>query len=266
MSKIGLGLVTCNREDFCNRVIESIPLDKLDSFVIVNDGKPYSDGIYPDPEACKVIQHSSNMSVGVSKNDALRYMMNTDCDFLFLIEDDILIKNPDVFNKYIELYEKSGIEHFNFGYHGPANKHSQTKEPKPKYRVNYDGISMALNHHCVGAFSFYTRNCIEKCGYIDERYVNCWDHVCLTYKIIKQGLHPQFWWFADLYNSCDYLTEICCSEENSTIRFADNDKWKANIIAGTEVFKSIHGVAPLQIPQVDKSIINQYLIEKMPRT
>jgi GT2 family glycosyltransferase len=39
MSKIGLGIVTCNRPDFLSNCIKSIDLSKVDEKVIVNDGK-----------------------------------------------------------------------------------------------------------------------------------------------------------------------------------------------------------------------------------
>lgn len=38
MSKIGLGIVTCNRPDFLSNCIESINFNKVDESVIVNDG------------------------------------------------------------------------------------------------------------------------------------------------------------------------------------------------------------------------------------
>ena len=39
MSKIGLGIVTCNRPDFLSKCIKSIDLDRLDFKAIVNDIK-----------------------------------------------------------------------------------------------------------------------------------------------------------------------------------------------------------------------------------
>jgi len=264
MSKLGLGLITCSRELFCKQVLQTIPLDRLDCFVVVNDGTPYAPDTYPD--GCVVIQHETTRGVGTAKNSALRYMMQADCDFLFLLEDDIQIKDPEVFYRYIELYQKSGVEHFNFGYHGPVNKHPQTKAPAPKLVIEYDASAMALNSHCVGAFSFYTRNCIESCGYMNERYVNCWEHICHTYKLIKQGLHPPFWWFADLHNSCEYLEELACCEENSVIRSVDTTKRKQNTAISTEIFRVIHGVEPLQIPHTDTREVVLWLRKRLPLT
>ena len=38
MSKIGIGIVTCNRNDFLIDCIASVDLSKVDEAVIVNDG------------------------------------------------------------------------------------------------------------------------------------------------------------------------------------------------------------------------------------
>ena len=38
MGKIGLGIVTCNREDFFKQCYKSVPYNKVDVLVAVNDG------------------------------------------------------------------------------------------------------------------------------------------------------------------------------------------------------------------------------------
>ena len=72
MSKIGLGIITCNREDFYKQCYESIPLDAIDKLVTVNDGKKLK-GSYSDT---KIITHSTNKGVGISKNDAMQYLLD----------------------------------------------------------------------------------------------------------------------------------------------------------------------------------------------
>ena len=41
MGKIGLGIITCNREKFYTKCYSSIPQNKIDSLITVNDGKQY---------------------------------------------------------------------------------------------------------------------------------------------------------------------------------------------------------------------------------
>jgi glycosyltransferase involved in cell wall biosynthesis len=117
--KTGVGIVTYQREEFFKKLFNSIP--QCDELVVVNDGKPYPPEVYSGREA-KIIQHKKNKGVGKSKNDAMRYLLDKGCDHIFILEDDILIKDPDVFNRYISISKKTGIQHFNYAYHGPLNK------------------------------------------------------------------------------------------------------------------------------------------------
>ena len=258
-NKIGVGVVTCNRQDFFKQCIDSIP--EVDELVVVNDGDEYPSDLYPS-KVSEVIQHKKNMSVGISKNQALRHLMNKDCDHLFLIEDDMLIKNPDVFKAYIKGAEASGIWHLNFGYHGPANK-TPDGQKNPRQIVEYeDGVEIALNPNCVGSFSYYLRNVIKHCGYMDEAFNNAWEHVEHTYKIIKAGLHPPFWWFADLANSDEYIGELDADLSNSLIRKTKN--WNENMQKGMHWYAQKHGVTPVQTPDTPEAEVMEILenIEK----
>ena len=83
MSKIGLGIVTCNREDFYVNCLNHVPIDIVDVLVTVNDGAEYN------TKSDNFIQHETNKGVGISKNDALKFLLEKECTHLFLIEDDI---------------------------------------------------------------------------------------------------------------------------------------------------------------------------------
>ena len=242
-NKIGIGVITCNREDFFKKTVQSLP--EVDTIVVVNDGKPYPPACYPK-KVKEVLQHNQNKCVGISKNEALRYMIQDGCDHLFLIEDDIEVINPNVCIEYIKAAEASGIWHLNFGYHGPANFVPNAYGVKnPRQVVEYpDGIEIALNPHCVGAFSYYLKSIIKNVGYIDERFYNAWDHVEHTYRIIKMGLHPPFWWFADVAKSDTLLKELASSETNSTIR--KTEEWLRKMREGAEFYRYKHGIYPTQ--------------------
>ena len=92
MSKIGLGIITCNREDFYTKCCASIPKNGIDSLISINDGKPYD----KPPSRGAYLQHEQNKGVGISKNKALQYLLEQGCEHIFLIEDDIIVKNADL--------------------------------------------------------------------------------------------------------------------------------------------------------------------------
>jgi len=249
VSKIGLGVITHNREDFYRQCCESIPLDVIDHVVTVNDGQPYDynlPGMY-------FYQNFENLGVGRSKNKAMKHLLKCGCEHIFLIEDDIVIKQKGVFQKYIDTAKASGIWHLMYGYHGPANK-TPSKNPNPRLIVDYKEHQVALNQHCVGAFCYYHKGVLKNIGLMDEQFRNAWEHVEHSYQIVKAGLLPGYWWWPDVANSYEYLDELACSEENSTIRWEDDEKkipkqdWQENIQKGAKHFASKHGYTPVQVP------------------
>ena len=202
--KIGLGIITCNRPDLFTKSAHSIP-DYVD-LIAVNDGKPYENSVYP-PRMTKIIQHDKNMGIGRSKNDVLKFFVDNGYEHIFIMEDDIAIRDPEIFNKYIELSKATGIFHFNYGYHGFNMDSSDLPQPRKKIRIN-DHLELALLRNITGALSYFRRVVIEDAGYFDTFYKNVLEHVDHTYQIIKAGYHTPFFWFADLWNSHTMIEEL----------------------------------------------------------
>lgn len=264
MSKIGLGIVTCDRPDFLNKCIESICTSNIDVRAIVNDGK-----VDVKHNNFHVIKNEENLGVGKSKNRLLKYLYEQGCDYIFLLEDDMLVLDNDVFKKYIEAYKASGIHHFNYGPGSPFNRKQdfqfdlhnrhlcdQHSEPNPRKILDYgNGIKISLFEHTVAMFSFFTREVVNKVGYIDEDFYNAWEHVDHTYRIIKEGYHPPFWYFADIHNSHLYLSEAPEAIDKSSIA-GDSEQWKKNVYGGREIYLKKHGHYPNNPPYVsDKQVI-----------
>ena len=261
MSKIGLGIITCNRQDFYEKCINSVVPCPIDEIVTVNDGDPYDITV---PRG-HLIQHKKNKGVGVSKNEALQYLIDKGCEHLFLIEDDIMITNSKVFVKYIDTAAKSGLWHLMFGYHGPANK-DENKVPIPRMGVKYTGdCEVSFNPNCVGAFCYYHKGVIKNVGYMDEKFKNAWEHVEHSYRIVKMGLLPAYWWWPDVTNSFTYLDEMACSEDSSVIRWEDPEKkkpkkdWMDNIQSGGKYFHEKHGFYPTTVPDTSQQEVTEKL-------
>jgi GT2 family glycosyltransferase len=253
MSKIGLGILTYNRPDFFKECFNSVDKSRLDELIIVNDGTPYNN---IDMGNVNIIQHKKNQGIGISKNDAMKFLVEKNCDYIFLIEDDIFIKNNNVFDEYINASKISGLKHMMYGYHGPANK--KTKIPNPRIVIEYDkNTKIALNQHCVGAFCFYTKDVLQTVGYNDDHFINAWEHVEHSYRIVKEGYLPAYWWWPDIANSNDFLDEQACSEVSSTIRPQNN--WKSNIEMGAKHFIKKHGLSPVSIPDTSLNDVKKTL-------
>lgn len=244
-SKIGVGIVTYKRPEYFTNCLSSIDKSTVDEMIVVNDGTPYDMQI-----DVPVIQHPTNMGVGKSKNDALKYLLDRGCNHMFLIEDDIMIQDASVFQKYIQASVVTGIQHFNYSQHGLMNKYPGTDIPNIKKRIEYSSdVSIDLFTHCVGAFSYYSRKCLDHVGLLDEAFYNAFDHVEHTYRIIKANMHPQFWWFADIADSNKYLKDVPWSLSTSTIssRSDHNDLMHAAL----KSFKHKHNTTPAEIHQTN---------------
>lgn len=265
--KIGLGIVTCNRPEFVSKCIESIDLKMVDEKVIVNDGT-----IKVDHTGFFIINNKENIGVGKSKNKLLKHLYDKGCDYIFILEDDMLILDNNVFNKYIEAHKASNIHHFNYGPGSPFNRKQnmefdlhnrheldQHSEPNPRKIIDYgNDVKVSLFQHTVAMFSFFTRKVIEEVGYIDEDFYNAWEHVDHTYRIIKAGYHPPFWYFADLYDSHKFLTEAPEAIDNSSIA-NDSEQWKKNVYGGREIYLKKHGHYPNEPPFTSSEEVNVIL-------
>lgn len=249
-NKIGFGIITCNRQDYFVKLLSSLP--DVDKIVTVNDGSEYDSKVYSS-KIDVIIQHKKNKGVGKSKNDALKYLLLHNCNHIFLFEDDIAIKNHSIIEKYIEASRETGILHFNYAYHGTLNRKIDGT-PNPLKIIEYDNnIKIAFNYHITGALSYYRDEVLYKVGLLDERYKNILEHVEHTYRIIKDGFHPPFRWFADLANSYSLIDELDPLHSNSIINSQNRlmQRFKTYIYYLYFLFQ--HGYTPTKIPIEDES-------------
>ena len=270
--KVGIGIVTCNREKFLHKLLSTLKpclenkqQNYINEWVIVNDGEPQqkpSEALW-----ATWINNPENLGVAKSKNKILKFLLDKQCDYIFVLEDDVEVLDCSIFKRYIEAHEISGIHHFNYGPGSPFNRiqkdvpnfdlHNrhllnQESEPNPKMVIQYSpNCEVALYEHTVAMFSFFTSKAIEAAGFFPEVYNNCWEHVDHTYQIIKANLHPPFWWFADIADSHKLLKVSDTAIKESTIA-KDNQEWMKNVLSGREIYKSRHGHYPNQPPYISK--------------
>lgn len=236
MTKVGLAVITYNRLDYLKQCVEA--LDKNNwggaSFRMIvrdsGDSDEMQEYLKQQEKKGVWVAWHPNQGVAVTKNVALRTMLNKGCDQLFLIEDDILMQKPNTCVKYMGYAMAHGLHHMNFGKHGPANA--------PKEHGRYYGRVWTYLH-CVGAFSYYTKEVIDKVGFIDENFINAWEHVEHSYRISLTGMTTPMWYFADLPDSEQYLREIPNSIANSSIR--PRPDWQKNIEEGKKYWIKKHG-------------------------
>jgi GT2 family glycosyltransferase len=273
-NKIGVGIITCDRPKYLTELLNSLNVlqSNIDEIVIVDDGtKPSIEKFASWP----IHKTDGRIGVGKSKNIAIKHLLDKECEHIFILEDDCVITNPDVFKKYIETYEETGIKHFNFGPASPWNRIQEKPEiigdlskrgeasqkglPNPKMVINYNnGVSVSLFEHIVAMFTYYHASTLNEIGLMDEEFYNAWEHVEHTLRIIKNGDYTPFWWFADITGSENYIKEQEGEKANTSLA-KNEDEFMKRVQDGLQVFYKKHQTIPSMIRPVDISEIKPKL-------
>jgi hypothetical protein len=264
-----IGIITCNRVDYVKQLLNSID-PSVGSIYLINAGDPFSMNLEDIETFDKITKYikteKSPTPVGIAKNAALRNMRHDGFKYLFLIEDDVKIKNNKVFEKYIETAADSGLwaGQLSYGTHGGTVGGNVKGDGTPNVidSVKYDLHSVDLYPQGLQAFTLYHANVIKLIGYMDEYYVNAGEHLDHYYAAFLKGIGNYFWYFPDIENSSDYLEDIDSGHSGSIIR--SSNKWKDNQKKAWAWFRRKYNYFPTQIPQSskDKILARLEFIEK----
>lgn len=261
-TKIGLGIITNDRPDFIEKVLESTPTKHLDGLYVFDSSDP--DKKYVD--STLDISNGKKSTVGVAKNQLMRKMYEDGIDHIFLQEHDVKIINDSVFEAYIDTAKVSGIwGSLCYAWHGDGNL-DYLGRPRKKYELDLGGdLGIDFTHNGVAPFSYIHRNIINVCGYHDENYQNCWEHLDYFQNQSKMGLASHWWWFTDMKNSHDFIEEIDGGGHRGSVIRKDGDKWKNDMKEGQEHFRGKWGYNPSMMPEAGINQIESrmnFLIEK----
>jgi glycosyltransferase involved in cell wall biosynthesis len=203
-----------NRPEYCERAVKSVRkhlTEVVDHIVVVNDGSDAKhNGAYRRVE--KAVQSFGgnyvplevNGGVAKAKNTGIRYLLNErKCDVIFVMEDDLIIQSSDAVTEYLRVMQDTGVSHFAFAHHGPANIGGPVETVG---EVEYYG-------HSVGAWTMFTADDLNEYGLLDEQFHNSMEHVEHE---IRLGVLPHR--FPDIANSARLIQEIPGSIEKSSIR------------------------------------------------
>ena len=274
MNKIGVAVTTYNRIRYIQDLLDTIPDELIEHTYVLNDGNDIDIEEY----GIHYIKNDINLGSGKNKSKCINTLIEKGYEHLFVIEDDMLIKDASVFDQYVKTSQLTGIKHLNYGPGSPFNRKqtiqnfdlhnrhllNQQSPPNPKLIVDYGGdIKVALYEHTVAMFTYYHRDVISRVGVFDPDFKSAFDHVDHTYRIIKAGYHPPFWWFADLANSHELVSEQPDAIKNSSIA-KDEKKWMQEVNEAREIYKSKHGHYPNVLPKIytEEEVLNSLKILK----
>ena len=249
---IGVGITTYNHEDYFSDLYNSLPLDKIDELVVVNGGD-----VYMSEYDCHWIQHHENKFPSTCRNECVSYLLGKKCDNIFLIEDDMIIKDHSIFDKYIQYSNSTGIEYFSFvstsyGTGTPGNR-------TPKSIVKYsDDISVNFYGHMCNEFTYHKSSRFENVGLYDSNMREAFD-VELTYRYSLDVKGTPFWWFPDIPRSDD----LVMNNPNAISRLQADDRpdgSRKDVMPGIiRYFTKKHNLSINEIPRCNLNTLKSTL-------
>lgn len=257
---IGIVIPTFNREELFRKVLEPLSDIHQDDGIlefdvaIVNDGSHYSRELkyYVNCLGFKYIELEENRGVGYAKNRGLDYILdNLTCEHIFIIEDDVLIKDKNVFQKYIEFSEFTGVRHLNWNAGVPWST--------IQFADTFHGQPVTFYKDYLGSFSYFHRVVFEKFGLFDEGYKNAFEHIDYEYTLARVGVIPPFWYAIDFPH--DMLETI----DNGKSTITGEIDYRKNWNMSAEHFKQKWGHFTNVIPMIKPEMVMEHL-EKIKQT
>lgn len=150
-----------------SELLKYVPKEDI---IIVGDNNPdYIDCDYSFPD---------RVGIPRSKNKCIELFMQTDSEYLFMLDDDTYPIHEEAFSRYIE----SNLNHACYTFYKNFRKHDG-------YR------SFRLVNGCM---MFFTRKCFETVGGMDTTFFSAYEHVEYSRRIFNAGLTPDR--FIDIYS------------------------------------------------------------------
>ncbi len=190
--KCGIAVVTYNRDKHLAEVLDGVMKTRPGhaKLVLVDDGS--TDGTF---EVAKKFDQflyikGANRGVIANKNRALFALQ--DCDFLAIIEDDLIATSPDWFSKYVEASLQSGIQHFC----RVQDKEIPESEPSFTDFMKTCSLTPIYGPSPRGDLTFITSKVIKTVGAFNPQFLGAgYGHGEWSERVCKSGLvpHPLKW-------------------------------------------------------------------------
>jgi len=220
---VGIGICTYNRAYRVGQLIDMVrqatPHDCR--LFVADDGS--ADGTVEVLEEKKVL-YTTGLNLGVARNKNRLLQMLQSYDFIFILEDDLIIKKEGWVELFLQAHKQSNIHYLLFcpeWYYGEQIAISE-----------FGGVRFSHPIHDGGVCSFYTKKVIETCG----------------------GFHPDFRGYGREH--CEFTDRIH--------RSGLAGKYRVNHIIGSEEYLSFHtNESVRRVNWLQEEKVNQQLWEEL---
>lgn len=205
-----IGVCTYNRPDRLEKALRSLAkhLPEVPVFVRNDGSDPKHNGAYARAyrrhHGTIIVDDRQNLGVAKTKNQLLSLMIEDGSDYLFIMEDDLEVVDPEAVYGYIAASSSSGCHHLNYlwgtGINGAGN---------PNGPIEVDG-PVSFFHSMMAGWSLYTAESLVNVGLMDENFHNAWEDVELSARLSLGGWNPPLGWpvkWPDATGSRDWVRE-----------------------------------------------------------
>lgn len=217
VGRIGIGITTHNRRDRFNETYGHILSNSPDCKIVVVDDA--------SDEPCKKATYRFEKNVGIAgaKNKCLELL--SDCDHIFLLDDDCYPKLTFWYMPYV----LSGINHMMYLF-----DQKRYKFDKPRDAIFVVDGNYAVHALTKGCMLYYTKEAIEKVGYMCTEFGR-WgsEHTDLSDRIFFAGLTP--FPYMDLEYSSDLI--YSADEYDATERTVTGQEFKDCVNKSQELYR-----------------------------
>lgn len=244
MNNIGLVVTTYNTENWFKELYSTIPFEKLQEVVVVNGGSPYKEKY----TRVHWLQHTTNKGAAQSRIDGIKFLLSKNIEHIFIIEDDMLIKNSNIFKEYVSTSLKTGLKYFCFC--STAQGSGLPGKRTPTEIVDYNVTKVAFYREMNNEFTYHHASIFNKIGYYDIKFTHLWD-VEFVYRVLtSKEFGCGFRYFPDIINSDDFIQNHPESINNS--RTNNNNKRNIELPTFLQMFETIHGYPVSSVPILEK--------------
>jgi hypothetical protein len=248
-------IITFDREEGFWNLYNSIDIDLVDVCVVQGGSytHPYSTDFNPNElDIDFLFRHEEKLPVVFLKQEGFNCAKDNGYDHVFIVEDDVVIEDNGIWQRFIEFSEHSGIKHSNWN---SAAKNQQLFE----YKIN-NSMTGVVHKHAQGCFQHFTSDLFDVVKW-DENYVNAFEHGDVEYDLSLKGHIAPFWTFA----SPSGLDDMLSYDDGGESTITGKDGYEDNVKLSLDHWKSKWGVKPNEIKPASISVITRYIMLKQKR-
>lgn len=229
---IGIAITEHNRPDVFRECFATIKTNAPKDAVIevIDDASDE-----PLPEA--TYRFDTNVGIARAKNKCLELLYDKGVEHFFLLDSDVKILSPDVWEAYIN----AGQNHLMYIFSGKGNQTRGINEiaRTDKY-IAYD--------HIRGCFLYANRKVIDTVGGFDTQFGRYYgEHTDWTARIHKAGLAPHK--IMDIHGSSDYIYAL--DERGEATSTITRQEWLEYQLRNKQLAQRLKNEDRLYVPYED---------------